>query len=422
MTPELAILLLIFGLLVIPRALQRFRIPAPVTSLVAGIAAALAFGDATHNAMLALLSTIGISSLFLFAGLEVNPGALQRRWKPLLAHLLVRGASLFALGWLAWRYLDLDWQAAGLLALAVLTPSTGFILDTLERLGLDDEETFWVTNKAIAGEIVALAALFVVLQAGDPGQLAVSGVALLALVVGVPLLFIALGRWVVPHAPGSEFSLLVMVGLVGAYITYKLGVYYLVGAFIVGVAARLLHERMPSLASDENLHALRLFATFFVPIYFFSAGTHVPPSALGANALLIGLGLTVALLPLRIGIVWLQRRVMFGESAGSSLRVALALTPTLVFTLVLAGILHQRFGLTDTWLGALVIYTVLNTMLPSLLLRAPIDLSPNAPGAEHPEDAPPRDSPAEVPEPVLDSVAVPRGPPNASMPEASTRS
>lgn len=416
MTRELATLLLIFGLLVVPRALQRFRIPAPVTSLVAGVAAVFALGDATHDRVITLLATIGISSLFLFAGLEVNPAALRRRWRPLLAHLLVRGVSLAALGWLAWRYLGLDWQAAGLLALAVLTPSTGFILDTLERLGLDDEEAFWVTNKAIAGEIVALAALFVVLQAGDPRDLAVSSVALLALVVGVPLLFIALGRWVVPHAPGSEFSLLVMVGLVGAYITYKLGVYYLVGAFIVGVVARLLHERMPSLASDENLHALRLFATFFVPIYFFSAGTHVPPSAFGADALLIGLGLTAAVLPLRIGIVWLQRRMMFGESTGSSLRVALALTPTLVFTLVIAGILHARFGLSDTWLGALVIYTVLNTMLPSLLLRAPIDLSPDAPGAEHPEDEPPRDSPAEVPAPLRDPPAAAGAPAGPAAP------
>ena len=59
--------------------------------------------------------------------------------------------------------------------------------------------------------------------------------AMLALMVGLPLLFLALGRWVAPHAPGSEFSLLVMVGLVAAFATYKLGVYYLVGAFIAGV-------------------------------------------------------------------------------------------------------------------------------------------------------------------------------------------
>src|SRR3546814_1754976 len=86
------------------------------------------------------------------------------------------------------------------------------------------------------------------------------------------MLFIAFGRWIVPHAPGSEFSLLVMVGFLAAFITYKLGVYYLVGAFIAGLIARLLRIRMPRLASNDNIHALRLFATFFVPFYFFHAG------------------------------------------------------------------------------------------------------------------------------------------------------
>ncbi|MBO8044111.1 hypothetical protein J6396_41330, partial [Pseudomonas aeruginosa] len=135
----------------------------------------------------------------------------------------------------------LPWQAAGLLALALLTPSTGFIMDSLSRLGLSEDERFWVTSKAIAGELLALAALFIVLQAGDPGHMALSSLALLAMMIGLPLLFIALGRWVAPHAPGSEFSLLVMVGMVAAYITYLLGVYYLVGAFIAGLVARLLH-------------------------------------------------------------------------------------------------------------------------------------------------------------------------------------
>ena len=50
--------------------------------------------------------------------------------------------------------------------------------------------------------------------------------------------------------------------------------------------------------------------------------------------------------------------------------------------------LHQRFGLSDTWLGALVIYTVLNTMLPSLLLKGPFDVDPmDARLSRHPEDA-----------------------------------
>src|SRR3546814_16092101 len=105
------------------------------------------------------------------------------------------------------------------------------------RLGLDEEERFWVTSKAIAGELLALAALFVIMQAGDPMQLGVSTLVMLGMLVGLPMLFIAFGRWIVPHAPGSEFSLLVMVGFLAAFITYTLGVYYLVGAFIAGLTA-----------------------------------------------------------------------------------------------------------------------------------------------------------------------------------------
>lgn len=395
MNQELVYLLLIFGLLVIPRALQRWKVPAPLTCLLFGIGAMLYWGERSHDPVITLLSVLGISSLFLFAGLEVDPRALRKGVLPLIAHLVIRTATLAGVAWLGWRYFDLGWQAAGLMALALLTPSTGFILDTLARLGLDEEERFWVTSKAIAGELLALAALFVVLQAGDPVQLGISSAVLAAMLVGLPLMFVALGRWVVPHAPGSEFSLLVMVGLVAAFITYKLGVYYLVGAFIAGLVARLLHVRMPLLASDENLHAVRLFASFFVPFYFFHAGTLVPVGALSLDALWLGLGLTVAVLPLRIGVVWAQRRLMFGEGHRNSLRVSLALAPTLVFTLVLAGILRTRFGISDALFGGLLLYTALNTLLPSLVFRAPFDVDPQEDRATHPEDA--------IAEAVLDS-------------------
>lgn len=211
MNKDVIYLLLIFALLVIPRAIQRFSIPAPLTCLAFGIGAVLWLDDGAHDPVVSLLSILGISSLFLFAGLEVDIASLRKGLWPLLAHLLIRSASLVGVAWLAWRYAGLSWQAAGLLALALLTPSTGFIMDSLSQLGLGDEERFWVTSKAIAGELLALAAMFVVMQADDPVHLGLSSLALVAMMVGLPLLFVGLGRWVAPHAPGSEFSLLVMV-------------------------------------------------------------------------------------------------------------------------------------------------------------------------------------------------------------------
>lgn len=388
MSRDLIYLLLIFGLLVVPRALQRLRLPAPITCLLLGVGAMLLWGDDTHDPVVTLLSALGISSLFLFAGLEVDFDTLRKGLGRLVIHLAVRVASLVLVGWVAWRYLDLGWQAAVLVSLALLTPSTGFILDTLERMGLDEGERFWVTSKAIAGELLALAVLFVALKADNGLALGMSSVAMLGLLVGLPLLFIALGRWVVPHAPGSEFSLLVMVGMVAAYFTFRLGVYYLVGAFIAGLTARMLQERMPRLTGHDNIHALRLFATFFVPFYFFHAGTLISRDALSVEALLIGLGITSVVLPLRVGMTWLQRRLVFRDSAGSALRVSVALAPTLVFTLVIAQILYERFQLPGPLFGGLVLYTVLNTLLPSLVLKQTFDIDPlaDAPPYQHPED------------------------------------
>src|SRR3546814_17483074 len=98
MNRELIYLLLIFGLLVIPRALQRFKIPAPITCLVFGIGAMLAWGVTTHDPVVSLLSTLGISSLFLFAGLDVDLPALRRGPGPLLAHLADRDRKSGVLG------------------------------------------------------------------------------------------------------------------------------------------------------------------------------------------------------------------------------------------------------------------------------------------------------------------------------------
>lgn len=390
---EIAYLLLIFGLMVIPRVLQRFRLPAPLTSFGLGMGATFLLGALAQDDTLSLLATLGISSLFLFAGLEIELDEFKRGKWPLLGHLALRSLALLVLVFLATSLFAVSWQVAALLALAVLTPSTGFILDTLSGLGLKEDERYWVRIKAVSSELLALVVLFVVLQSDSLPRLAWSGAALAAMVIGLPLFFMALGRAVIPHARGSEFSLLLMVGVLAAYLTYQLGVYYLVGAFLAGFIARLLRQRMPMLASDENLHAIQMFASFFIPFYFFYKGMGVPQGALTLEALLLGVGLTVVALPLRVGTVWLQRRFIKGESAMGSLRVAAALTPTLIFTLVLAGILRERYHIPDTWYGALLIYAGLSTMLPSLVLAKSVDfdvfVGPPLPASREPSASSP---------------------------------
>jgi len=365
--------LLIFGLMVIPRVIQRFRIPAPVTSFGLGMVAAIFLGGFSQDVTLSLLATLGISSLFLFAGLEIDLEDFSRGKWPLLGHLAMRSMSVTGLVYLAMHFFGFTWQVSTLLALAVVTPSTGFILDTLPMLDISEDERFWIRMKAVSGELFALAALIVVLQSGSLETLAWSVTALTGMIIGLPLLFIWLGRYIIPHARGSEFSLLLMVGVIAAFLTYQLGVYYLVGAFLAGFIAKLLKKRMPRMASDENLHAIQMFASFFIPFYFFYKGMGVPDGALTLQSLLLGAAITLVALPFRVGLVWLQRRFIRGETALGSLRVATALIPTLIFTLVLASILRERYQISDVLYGALLIYAGLSTLLPVIFMAKPVD-------------------------------------------------
>lgn len=358
----------VFGLLVIPRALQRFRLPAPLTCVALGIVVSLFLPGVVDDGVMPVLATLGIASLFLFAGLEVDLVELRRQIPRLSTYLAVSGIFLIGGVWLAMRYLHMAWQPAALLALGLFTPSTGFILDALPHSGLDEEEQKLVSLSAIAGEIAALLVMFVVSQAESMKMLAISSGILVLLIVLTPLLFLALGKYIVPHAPGSEFSLLLMVAIICGVISKSIGVHVLVGSFVAGFVAGRLRTRMTTLASDENLRAVRLFASFFVPFYFFHEGLKVPASALVLKSLLYGVVLSLAVLPIRIVKDWVGCRFFAGRSTRSGIRVSIALAPTLIFTLVIAGILHEAFHIDDALFGGLLVYAAISTILPSFVL------------------------------------------------------
>lgn len=382
MSRELSYLLLICALMVVPGILQRIRVPPPLTCFLIGMALILAVPEIhRHDNAVHLLAALGISTLFLYAGLEVDLQTLRRAGGPLSLYLLTRVASIAVVAWIAVHYAGLGWQDSILLALALLTSSTGFIIDSLDRFGLDAEERFGVTNSAISGELLALAIMFVVLKAGDPAGFATSALALVATLVALPLAMMALGRWIIPYAASSAFSLLVMLGFAAAFVTERLGVEYLLGAFLAGLVARLLERRVPTLASPDNLHAVKLFASFFLPFYFFARGTKVPADALSVQALMIGVVLTLVLVPLRASAIWTRRRVLGIDDTRGSLRAAAALTPTLIFTLVLATLLRERGAVSDAQFGGLLLYAGLNTLLPSFVLRVPFDVAPAPFGA-----------------------------------------
>lgn len=368
---ELGYVVLLFALFVIPRVLQRWRLPTAITSFALGAAGGMGAGLFRADQTLHLLATFGIVALFLFAGLEVDIHELRARTRVIGQHLLLRLVMLSAVALAVTMLLGLDGRPATLVALALLIPSTGFILDSLPSFGLTPDEALWVKHKAISTELLALVVLFVVLQSTSAVRLGLASLALIAIIAVLPPLFRLFAVGVVPWAPKSEFAFLLMMAIVMAYATRQLGVYYLVGAFLVGVAARRFREALPAVASERMLHAVEVFASFFAPFYFFVAGAELRPEDLTGRALLIGVGVTAVILPLRVATVVLQRRHALRESTASSMRIAVPMLPTLIFTLVLAGILRDRFALPATLFGGLIVYAVLNTTLPGLLFRTP---------------------------------------------------
>lgn len=371
LSPELQYVLLVFGLFIVPRALQRFRLPSAVSCVGLGALLGIGLHLFHDDHTVRLLSTLGIVAMFLFAGLEVDFDELKQGRRVLAQHvgaqlaLLAIGAAILSLAF------GLEARAALLFALALFTPSTGFILDSLGVFGLSPEERFWVKAKAIASELVALLILFITVQSTDPATLALSALALAAMVLLLPPVFRAFSRVIAPFAPKTEFAFLVIVALLCAFITRELGVYYLVGAFVVGVTAVRLRKEIPELSSEKLLGAVELFASFFIPFYFFKAGLHLRAEHFTWRGLGVGVALLVTVIPLRVWQVALHRRAAFEEPWRVGARIGLAVVPTLVFTIVIGEILVERFDLPPELFGALITFTLVNTTIPGLVLRLP---------------------------------------------------
>jgi len=366
---DVAYLGLLFGLFVVPRFLQRYHIPTAVTALSFGVVAGMGFGFLEDDPTVSVVATLGIVALFLFAGLDVRVQELRRERRILIEHVVLRlvalGVSMVALTWI----FGVGPRASALIALALLTPSTGFILDSLNRWGLSKDEQFWIRSKAIATELVALAVLFVVLQSTDSVRLSLSALVIVAMIAVLPTLFRWLASAVIPHAPNSEFGFLLMVAAACAIMTRQLGVYYLVGAFAVGMAAQEFRRKLPVAASERMFGAVEAFAALFVPFYFFHAGLGVARDDLGFAAIAIGLSFILVAIPFRLGLTVLHRRWRLKESVQESLRVGVPMLPTTVFTLVLAEILRERFEISPALFGGLIVYTFINTVIPAFVLR-----------------------------------------------------
>lgn len=427
--PGWSYVVLLLGLFVIPRILQRRKIPRAITCIVLGALTAIAttwFGFSTHDPAIELLATLGIVSLFLFAGLEVDTDVIRKNARVLALHLGGGMLVLAFIGWLLSVSLDLAPRTGLMVALAIMTPSAGFILESLDSLSSSPKERFWIRTTVISTEILALGVMFVVLQSDSIPKLIGSAATLVAVILFLPWIFKIFAVWVAPHAPKSEFAFLIVVAISCAFLTKELGVYYLVGAFVVGMAAQRFRRHLPAMASERMLEAVESFASLFVPFYFYSAGLRLRGSDFGFDAVVAGLALVAIAIPLRIAVVTGHRKLVVGDKWDSGMRVGVAMLPTLIFTLVLAQILRNEpsFNLPPYLFGALIVYAFVSTMMPTWVLKeAPPEFdAPHAPAVGYGRDT--EESVEEDAAEVLQGAQAqePGAPPESAPPSATPAS
>jgi Kef-type K+ transport system membrane component KefB len=364
--------LILLALFVLPQVLGRaLRLPQPLGALGLGALCGMGLGLFGHDETIHLLALLGIAGLFCGAGLEVDPAELRPHRRAILAHALAYLVLTATVGFLFMVWHELPWEAAALAALAVTTPSTGFILSRLKRFDLSDAARSELRTQAIGTEIIALAALVVVVNVSDWQQLLKAVVVLGALLLLLPRLLHRMVRHTGAD-PTLGFAVLLLVAVIAALATRSIGGYYLLGAFVTGVLAARIRRRDPELLPDQVLHAVELFATFFMPCYFFSAGLGLHAGQFTIDGLWLGAGLVALVLPMRVLLNAVARRTVAGNDWRAHARISSGLLPTLVFTLVLAQLLAERHpdvvrahpGL----MGALIISALVSSIAPGLLL------------------------------------------------------
>ncbi|ATH07182.1 hypothetical protein BIY24_04280 [Halobacteriovorax marinus] len=365
-TNDLEYLAIFTLVLILPKLLLRFRLPSGITALVIGIMFSMIDPTIQDDRLFRFLSQIGITSLFLFAGLEVDFGELKSDGKYLSKYI---GKSLVVILLMVLglsEFFDLSYPSATILALGIFTPSAGFIMNSMHSFNMGEDQEYWVKSKAISKELMSVVLLFIALQGHDIKSMLVSLVFFAALFAFLPLIFKLYFKFISPYAPNSEIPFLVVLSLTAGVISKELGTYYLVGAFIVGlIGSRFKHKIFKD---DEQMlfSALAGFFNVFLPFYFFQAGLKISVGELTMDSFVLGLVFIVIFVPLRIILTSSSLKYILEEFINKPYQISLSLMPTLIFGLVAAGALRNRGEVDSKLIYALIFYTLISSLLPSI--------------------------------------------------------
>jgi Kef-type K+ transport system membrane component KefB len=269
-------------------------------------------------------------------------------------------------------------------ATVLVATSVGVTARVLRDIGaISLPEARVILGAAVIDDVLGMVVLTVVgAMAGAGGGISVSPDALIR--IGVVLVqtaaFIAfvvgVGRRVIGRysvhldalkSPGAPFTFAIGIALALAVLSSALGLAAVVGAFLAGMILAEARERYQLEAQVRPLSQL------FVPIFFVATGAQMDPMVLsnGSTALLAG-ALTVLAIVGKIvggavGAIGMRTSVGTGRTMAI---IGIGMVPRGEVGLVVAGIGHVQGILNDTTFSALIVMTLVTTLVAPPALRA----------------------------------------------------
>ena len=380
---------------------ERLGQPALVGELIAGIALGAAVAEypdtfpnlvgLAGNDVFVSITDLGMFFLMLFAGLEMQPHkALQYSAGALVVAI---GGMVVPLGLgvaLGWLFLpDTELRTAQCLfigtALAITAvPATVRILMDLGQLDTAVGQT--IVSAAVFDDIFSLmllAWLTGLIAVGEPPGWIDIGVllgkiALFFTITGVIGLYLfPWGGRFMHHLKAQELEISAM--LVGAFafavLAEKLGLHFIVGAFVAGLYFGQKTIDAESYDRVKNTISAMTFG-FLAPIFFASIGLNLNLGALAGAPVFVGALILFAFFGKVAGAGGAARA--FGFSVRDSMTIGVGMSPRGAIELVIAGI-ALKAGLFDTTVSdspvvknlfsAVVIMAVVTTVISPIILQ-----------------------------------------------------
>jgi Kef-type K+ transport system membrane component KefB/nucleotide-binding universal stress UspA family protein len=386
-------------LLVVARAgaeaAKRAGLPAVVGELAAGIVlgpsvfghfapggfAAVFPPDPLQHTLLEMMGTLGMVLLLLLTGFETDLRLLRNLGRAALVASLTGMVVPFAAGYALGMWMPADYLAqpdrrvlfSAFLATAMAISAMPVIakilldLDLMRRdigvvilsAGVIDDTVGWLVLSVIAGAAstgaVRLRGLGVTLAS-------VAVFLLVTAVVVYPLLRLLVRGAARMRAPHADLVLVVVITLLSAAATERIGVHAIFGAFVAGAVLR----QVP-LLRVETVHKLEeIVLAVFSPVFFGTVGLKVNLWSLGGGRML-GVVLAVACLGKLAGCMagGLWGGLRFWEAAS----IAVAMNARGAMELVVATIGLSLGLLTEQMFSIVVVVAVATSFAAPLLLR-----------------------------------------------------